>query len=655
MGDINVLWYTTRGSAIVSQILFTVVAVLGILTAVRWQSARWPRFLSEGLHRNLALTSLIFLGIHIVTSAIDPFTALGWESVFLPFAVDYKPLYLGLGSVALYLLIAVTVTSLVRERIGLRAWRVVHWLSYAFWPIAIVHGIGIGTDTGALWMLVINAACIGAIVAAVLWRLADAATRHHLLDLVPAQVVVAHSAMLNPAGFPEGPRVEAGTYHPHPTIAVPGSAPGSVPDPGPGAAPAAGSSVRAPVGDRLLSGPPASAGAESYAAHRARLGPLPLHGPALIPAIESTGLQGRGGAGFPVGRKWRSVAERSKGRAVVVANGAEGKPTSRKDRVLMALRPHLVIDGALIAADAVGADEIVLFVGQEHEPALEAMERAFVEREHEFTVPVSLVVAPLGYVVGESSAAVHFINDGDWRPTMAPPRVFEAGVGGRPTLVHNVESLAYTALIARFGPDWYAGAGRLETRGTALVTVSGTTPAQRVVEIEFGTPLGEVLQRVGALTKAGQGVMLGDSFGAWADVHGARSMPLDPEIMRRNGLWFGAGVIAVMPASTCGVVQTAQVMAYMAGENAGQCGPCVYGMRALADATQRVADRRPGAGDLDHIARWGSQLTGRGACAHPDGAAAFVNSGLRVFADEFAIHARGRCSIQGGAIAAPAG
>jgi NADH:ubiquinone oxidoreductase subunit F (NADH-binding) len=532
----------------------------------------------------------------------------------------------------------------------LRAWRLVHWLSYAFWPLAIVHGIGTGSDSGALWMLVINAACIAAVVAAVIWRVADAATRRSLPSLVPAQVAVAHSAVLNPAGFPEGPRVEAGTTVPQP-LAV--NAEGTDVDQ---AAPTIlAPPTRAPVGDRLLAGPPAPAGAESLADHRARLGPIPLHGPALIPALEATGLQGRGGAGFPVGRKWRSVAERSDGHAVIVANGAEGKPTSRKDRVLMALRPHLVLDGALIAADAVGADEVVLFVGQEHRPALDAMTRAVAERQREFRVPVRLVAAPLGYVVGESSAAVHFINEGDARPTMAPPRAYEAGVGGRPTVVSNVESLAYAALIARFGPDWYASAGRLETRGTALVTVSGTTPAQRVVEIQFGTPLGEVLERVGALTRAGQGVMLGDSFGAWADVHDARSLPLDPAVMRRNGLWFGAGVIAVMPASTCGVAQSAQVMAYMAGENAGQCGPCVYGMRALAEASQRMADRRPGPGDLEHLERWGTQLTGRGACAHPDGAAAFLVSGLRVFAEEFALHARGRCSIPGGAIAAPAG
>jgi DMSO/TMAO reductase YedYZ heme-binding membrane subunit len=384
MGDINLLWYSTRGSAVVSQILFTIVVILGILTAVRWQNPRWPAFLSEGLHRTLALTSLVFLAIHIVTAAIDPFTALGWESVLLPFAVDYRPLYLGLGSVAMYLLIALVITSLLRQRIGLRAWRVVHWLAYAFWPMAILHGIGTGTDAAAPWMLAINVACIGAAAAAVLVRIVDARGRRPLPELVPEAVAVHQSAMLNPAGFPEGPRVEAGTY-----VAVPGL------------------SGNPATGDRLLGGPIVTAGAETYNDHRARLGPLPLHGPALIPVLEATGVQGRGGAGFPVGRKWRSVAERSGGDAVIVANGAEGKPTSRKDRVLMALRPHLVLDGALIAANAVGASEVVVFVGQEHRPAFDAMARAIGERQAEFKQPVRLVEAPLGYIVGESSAAVH--------------------------------------------------------------------------------------------------------------------------------------------------------------------------------------------------------------------------------------------------------
>jgi len=633
----NYLWYSTRGAGIVSLILFTLVIVLGILTASRWQSRSWPRFITAGLHRSLALSSLIFLAIHIVTAVIDPFTNLGWAAVVLPFSSAYRQVFLGLGSVALYLLAALILTSVLRERIGLRTWRAIHWAAYAFWPMALVHGIGTGSDSSAVWMRAINGACISVVVGATVWRLWEAAYRRPLADLVPAPVPE-NERIVNPAGFRDGPRLEAG----------------SLVTTGPNGPTPASASPRARGGDRLLGGPVATAGAESYADHRARLGRMPLHGPALIPAIEAAGLLGRGGAGFPVGRKWRSVAERSGGHAVVVANGAEGKATSRKDRVLMSLRPHLVLDGALIAANAVGADEVVMYIGTEHRPALDAMTRAIREREREFKVRVRLVEAPFGYVVGESSAAVNYINTGKALPTMAPPRTFESGVGDRPTVVSNVESLAYAALIARYGPDWYRAAGRAETRGTALVTVSGTTPAQRVVEIEYGTPLGEVLQRVGAWTTAGRGVMLGDSFGAWADVHAARDLPLDPAIMKRNGLSFGAGVIAVLPAMTCGVVHTAEVMAYMAGESAGQCGPCVYGLNALAETTGRLAHGWSQPGDLERISRWGSQLEGRGACAHPDGAMAFLNSGLRIFADEFALHTRGGCSLRSGRVGYPA-
>ena len=640
----NVLWYATRGSAIVSQVMFTVVVILGILTATRWHRPSWPAFLTVDVHRTLALTSLIFLAIHIVTAVIDPFTSLGWAAVLIPFSASYRQAFLGLGAVAMYLLVALIATSLLRDRIGLRTWRLIHWTAYAFWPVAILHGIGTGSDSAAAWMQAINGVCIAAVGGAVIWRVAEAVRRPAMAAAVPARIDTDRSGMLNPSGRPGGPHVEAGTY-----VTAP-AAVGRPPDAA-GSGRSVPSSFRVPGPlpgpDRLLAGPVASAGAERLADHRARLGPLPRSGAAIIPILEATGLQGRGGAGFPVGRKWRTVAERKSGGAVIVANGAEGKPTSRKDRVLMSLRPHLVLDGALLAADAVGAEEIVMLVGEEHRPALDAMQLAINERAAEFRLPVRLVEAPLSYVVGESSAAVHWINAGDPRPTATPPRMYERGVRGLPTVVQNVESLAYAALIARFGPDWYRSAGRGETPGTALVTVSGTTPAQRVIEIEFGTTLGEVLARVGGLTAAGSGVMLGDSFGAWADVHDARDLPMDPAVMRRHGLSFGAGVISVIPATTCGVIQTADVMAFMAGESAGQCGPCVYGMRALADATRRVANRVAAADDLDRIARWGAQLAGRGGCAHPDGAVTFLKSGLQVFADEFALHARGRCSVVG--------
>ncbi len=166
----TILWYATRGAGAVSLVLLTGVVLLGILSAMRWQTASWPRFLTTGFHRNLALATLIFLAVHVVTAVVDPFTALGWKAATIPFSSPYRRLWLGLGVVAVYLLLAIVVTSLLRPLFGHRAWRMVHWLSYAMWPIAVIHGIGTGTDPRFAWMLAIEAACIGSVVAALAWR-----------------------------------------------------------------------------------------------------------------------------------------------------------------------------------------------------------------------------------------------------------------------------------------------------------------------------------------------------------------------------------------------------------------------------------------------------------------------------------------------------
>lgn len=166
----SILWYATRGAGIVSLVLLTGVVMLGIVSAMRWQSASWPRFLTTGFHRNLALTTLGFLALHIITAATDPFTALGWNAALIPFSSPYRRLWLGLGVVALYLMLAIIVTSLLRPLVGYRAWRAIHWLTYAMWPIALIHTIGTGTDPRFTWMLAIEAVCVGGVVAAIAWR-----------------------------------------------------------------------------------------------------------------------------------------------------------------------------------------------------------------------------------------------------------------------------------------------------------------------------------------------------------------------------------------------------------------------------------------------------------------------------------------------------
>lgn len=167
----SVLWYTTRGAGAVTLILLTTVVVLGVLSALRVQSDSWPRFLTTGLHRNLALMTLVFLALHIVTAVVDPYTNLGWAAALIPFSSGYRTLWLGLGVISFELLVAIVVTSLVRVMLGHRVWRAIHWLTYAAWPVGVVHGLGTGTDTWSAWMLAITFACVAAVGMAVALRL----------------------------------------------------------------------------------------------------------------------------------------------------------------------------------------------------------------------------------------------------------------------------------------------------------------------------------------------------------------------------------------------------------------------------------------------------------------------------------------------------
>ncbi|HEY7522568.1 MAG TPA: NADH-ubiquinone oxidoreductase-F iron-sulfur binding region domain-containing protein [Candidatus Limnocylindrales bacterium] len=398
--------------------------------------------------------------------------------------------------------------------------------------------------------------------------------------------------------------------------------------------------------ERLLAGPSRVLGPESLAGHRRRLGSLSSarRGDTLIRLLESSGLLGRGGAGFPVGSKWRSIAERGRGRAVVLANGAEGEPWSFKDRILMRARPHLVIDGAILAAETVGADEIVLYVGEEHRHARLALDRALDERRLEAGPRMRVIPAPIGYVSGEASAAVNFVNRGEALPTATPPRPSERGVRGMPTLVQNVESLAYAALIARFGADWYRSVGRSRTRGTALVTVNRANGWRSVREIELGTTVGSLAAMAEVSAAATQAVLLGGYFGSWVARERAWTLPLDPAVLRAEGLPFGCGLVSFLPVDGCGVSATAEIMGFMASASAGQCGPCVFGLAAIGGATTRLAGGQGSPADLSNLKRWSTQVRGRGACRHPDGAVELVASSLQVFADDFQAHAdSGRC------------
>jgi NADH:ubiquinone oxidoreductase subunit F (NADH-binding) len=389
---------------------------------------------------------------------------------------------------------------------------------------------------------------------------------------------------------------------------------------------------------RLLAGRDLTAGAESFADHVRRLGPLPSSGRELIDTLDRSAILGRGGASFPVGAKWRSVAAKSRGAAVVIVNGAEGEPQSRKDRLLMATRPHLVLDGAILAARVVSANQVVIYVGQEHATARTAMTRALAERPEPEGRLARIVNAPNRYVAGTSSAAVHLMNAGIATPTTTPPHPHERGVAGATTLVQNVESLAHVALIARYGEAWYRSAGRRGASGTLLITVAGAVHGPGVLEVEAGTTIAEAVALAGGVSEPAEAILIGGYFGAWVEAEHAWELSLDAVALRTRGLSLGCGVIGVLPKSNCGVCATARVMRFLASESSAQCGPCFFGLRALADACDRLAERGTNPQDIQRLERWATEVRGRGACHHPDGAVMFLQSALKTFSAAFAAH-----------------
>src|SRR5260370_21022845 len=235
----------------------------------------------------------------------------------------------------------------------------------------------------------------------------------------------------------------------------------------------------------------------------------------LVDGIERSGLTGRGGAEFPVARKMRAVLASSRrgdrGGAVVVANGAESEPVSLKDRSLLTVAPHLVLDGISLAAESVGAAEAFLCVDGDEEAFRQGVGDAIAQRERAGvdTIPIRVTAVPPGYVSSEESALVHLLNGGPARPTFVPPRPFSKGVRGRPTLVSNVETLAHVALIARYGPDWFRAVGTKAAPGSALVPVAGALARPGVTEIALGTGLYEVLAAAGGPTEPAQAILAG--------------------------------------------------------------------------------------------------------------------------------------------------
>jgi NADH:ubiquinone oxidoreductase subunit F (NADH-binding) len=393
----------------------------------------------------------------------------------------------------------------------------------------------------------------------------------------------------------------------------------------------------------------ATATVEVGIARRLLAGPVdgrldPLDRTQLIEILRAAGLTGRGGAGFPVWRKLTAVAAGG-GRPVVIANGAEGEPASGKDRALLAYQPNLVLDGLQIVAGALQAGAAHVYLPAAAGGAI----RAALASRHGAgldPVPVTVHAAPDTFVAGEESAVVAAVSGRPALPADKRIRVIESGVHGAPTLVQNVETLAHIALIARHGPAWFRTAGTPEEPGTFLATVGGAVAAPGVIEAGYGVPLGDLIDAAGGATADLQAVLIGGYHGGWVPAH--PDLQISRAALAPFGASPGAGIVLALTVGVCGLLETARITGYLAGQVAGQCGPCINGLPRLAGTLTDLAHRRGRPGLPAEVERLAALVSGRGACKHPDGTVRLIRSAMRAFEADVAAHLAGRCLAKEG-------
>lgn len=385
-------------------------------------------------------------------------------------------------------------------------------------------------------------------------------------------------------------------------------------------------------------------GAESQTEYRDTGGYLALaDAEALLDEVRQAGVLGRGGAAFPLAVKLATVrAAGLRGLdTVLVANGEEGEPASVKDRWLLSNRPHLVLDGLRLAARIAGARHAHVYVSDAR--AAEAVQTALDELPADALdgVTVGIRTVEPGYVAGEETAAVRAINGGPAKPTDKPPRPFEQGVGGLPTLVSNVETLANLPFVHRHGAAEYRMVGTDGSPGTFLATITGGGRGPGLYELPHGTALSAVLTQHGVDGERVRGALMGGYFAGLLDRR-VRDVALDHETLRALGSGLGCGAVSVL-TDECPVAVAASVLSYFDRENAGQCGSCFNGTAAMAAAATALRDGTASDDDLARLQRWSVVLRGRGACATLDAATNIAASLLALFPDEVARHLGNQC------------
>ena len=356
----------------------------------------------------------------------------------------------------------------------------------------------------------------------------------------------------------------------------------------------------------------------------------------LIGLADRIELRGRGGAGFPFARKLRAVLDSCRRQdlpPVIVVNATEGEPPSWKDKAILTRGPHLILDGAALAAAALDAEEIVIGIADDG-IGQESLAAALAERR--MPVPTRIVTVPHRFISGEGGALVRGINGEAHIPPGRKVRSSDNGVMGLPTLLSNAETFSQLAIAARLGPWEYGAVGIPEEPGTLMLTVGGASSAPAVVECPTGTPLIDILTMCGA--EVGPGILVGGYHGKWISAEVAMDVTVSRKGFAKVGGTLGAGMIIPIGAQTCPLGEVAQVTQYLAGESAGQCGPCRLGLPDLARQVTLVA---LGGSALESVRAAAGVVKGRGACSHPDGTSRFALSALEVFHRDVEAHSNG--------------
>ena len=393
----------------------------------------------------------------------------------------------------------------------------------------------------------------------------------------------------------------------------------------------------------IVAGPPTSDGPEPLAAFLARLGAPPTSSPAqVLAALRLSGLQGRGGGGFPLWRKLQAALD-APGHPTLVVNCSESEPASRKDWMVCSLRPQLVLEGAAHLAKVVGADEVFVHLHRGATEPTVSLWRAVNERSAVMADDPAWRISsgPGGYVSGEASAVARFLHAGVAHPVFSSVPLARRGPSGRPTVVCNAETAAHVSVIMRMGAETWKSAGSESCPGPQLVTLAGEVPQPgSVVEVMGEATIGEILWDAG-VNAPPAAVLVGGYAGTWIRGDVAWHTPMEPRALGCLGASRGCGLLGVLPHGACGLTETARVTRFMAGETAGQCGPCVHGLPVLAECMIRLARGGAGGRTMRRLRRTCDALPGSGACAHPDGVVRLVRSALDVFDDDVVRHRAG--------------